>query len=69
MKLYELCDKMKIGNINVLERNTSTGLAYRKFSHPANSSLKKDYYYADVVYFTVKDSSINVIVKRSTENV
>lgn len=67
MKLYELVDKMKIGIIKVFERDENR-LAILKFTKPANSSLKKDYYYADVDSFIVKDSSIHVIVKRSKDN-
>ena len=68
MKLHELCDKMQIGNIRVMERENPDTYAYFKFSVPARSPLKKDYYNAEVEYFTVKDSSINVIVKRSKDN-
>lgn len=67
MKLHELTDRMKIGNLKVFERDENR-LAILKFTYPANSSLKKDYYYADVVSFIVKDSSINVIVERSKNN-
>lgn len=68
MKLHELCDKMSIGNIRVHERDNPDTFANFKFSVPALSPLKKDYYYAEVEYFTVKDNTINVIVKRSKYN-
>lgn len=68
MKLHELCDKMEIGNIRVCERENPNTYAFFKFSVPARSPLKKDYYYAEVEYFTVRDNTIHVIVKRSSNN-
>ena len=68
MKLYQLAEIMRVGNIKVLECDNPNELPYRRFTIPANSPLKLDYYYADVEYFTVRDSSINVVVKRSKDN-
>ena len=64
MKLHELCDLMENGNIKVFEKAECDDFAMKKFIYPARSSLKADYYNAEVQYFSVKDSTINVIVKR-----
>lgn len=68
MKLYELAERMRIGNIKVMERDNPDELPHKKFLFPANSPLKLDYYYAEVEYFTVRDSTINAVVKRSKDN-
>lgn len=68
MKLHELADLMKIGNIKVMEQEEGDNLPTRKFTYPANSPLKRDYYYADVLYFTVNDSTIIARVKRGNNN-
>lgn len=64
MKLHELCDLMEIGNIKVFEKGECDDFATKKFIYPARTALKADYYNAEVQYFSVKDSTINVIVKR-----
>ena len=68
MKLHELCDLMEIGNIKVFEKADGDDFAMKKFIYPARSSLKSDYDNADVQYFSVKDSTINAIVKRGKDN-
>lgn len=68
MKLHELADLMKIGNIKVMEKDTEDNFATRKFTYVANSPLKSNYYYADVLYFTVYDSTIIANVKRGNNN-
>ena len=68
MKLHELCDLMEIGNIKVFEKEEGDDFSTRKFTYPARSSLKSDYYNADVLYFTVHDSTIIANVKRGNDN-
>ena len=64
MKLHELADLMKIGNIKVMEQEEGDNLPTRKFTYPANSPLKADYFNAEVLYFTVHDSTIIARVER-----
>lgn len=64
MKLHELADCMIVGNIKVFEKEECDDFSTRKFTYPANSPLKADYYDAEVLYFTVNDSTIIANVKR-----
>lgn len=68
MKLYELCQAMTIGSIKVMEKEEGFNYPVKQFVFPAGSALKKDYYYADVQYFSVYDSTIIVYVKRGNDN-